>query len=135
MGRRKDFRSCCPWLKIFDLAAHGCGAAKIARILYDEKVPTPAYWKYIRHGKFSYVFMDAPPDKAYSWSLPIIRNILKDETYIGNTIHNKQSTVSYKNKKIVQRPEEEWVRNRSEARRRVGPHRKYARADHFQGCV
>ena len=96
--------------KIFDLAAHGCGAAKIARILYDEKVPTPAYWKYMRHGKFSYVFMDAPPDKAYSWSLAIIRNILKDETYIGNTIHYKQSTVSYKNKKIVQRPEEEWVR-------------------------
>ena len=96
--------------KIFDLAAHGCGAAKIARILYDEKVPTPAYWKYMRHGKFSYVFTDAPPDKAYSWSLAIIRNILKDETYIGNTIHNKQSTVSYKNKKIVQRPEEEWVR-------------------------
>ena len=109
--------------KIFDLAAHGCGAAKIARILYDEKVPTPAYWKYMRHGKFSYVFTDAPPDKAYSWSLAIIRNILKDETYIGNTIHYKQSTVSYKNK------------NRSEARRRVGPHRKYARADHFQGCV
>ncbi len=96
--------------KIFDLAAHGCGAAKIARVLYDEKVPTPAYWKYMRHGKFSYVFMDAPPDKAYSWSLAIIRNILKDETYIGNTIHYKQSTVSYKNKKIVQRPEEEWVR-------------------------
>ena len=96
--------------KIFDLAAHGCGAAKIARILYDEKVPTPAYWKYMRHGKFSYVFTDAPPDKAYSWSLAIIRNILKDETYIGNTIHYKQSTVSYKNKKIVQRPEEEWVR-------------------------
>ena len=96
--------------KIFDLAAHGCGAAKIARVLYDEKVPTPAYWKYMRHGKFSYVFTDAPPDKAYSWSLAIIRNILKDETYIGNTIHNKQSTVSYKNKKIVQRPEEEWVR-------------------------
>ena len=96
--------------KIFDLAAHGCGAAKIARVLYDEKVPTPAYWKYMRHGKFSYVFTDAPPDKAYSWSLAIIRNILKDETYIGNTIHYKQSTVSYKNKKIVQRPEEEWVR-------------------------
>ena len=96
--------------KIFDLAAHGCGAAKIARVLYDEKVPPPAYWKYMRHGKFSYVFMDAPPDKAYSWSLAIIRNILKDETYIGNTIHYKQSTVSYKNKKIVQRPEEEWVR-------------------------
>ena len=96
--------------KIFDLAAHGCGAAKIARVLYDEKVPTPAYWHYMRQGKFDYVFADAPEDKAYSWTIPIIRNILKDETYIGNTIHYKQSTVSYKNKKIVQRPEEEWVR-------------------------
>ncbi len=96
--------------KIFDLAAHGCGAAKIARVLYDEKVPTPAYWHYMRQGKFDYVFADAPEDKAYSWSLAIIRAILNDETYIGNTIHHKQSTISYKNKKVVQNPKEEWVR-------------------------
>ena len=96
--------------KIFDLAAHGYGAAKIARVLYDEKVPTPAYWHYMRQGKFDYIFADAPEDKAYSWTIPIIRNILKDETYIGNTIHYKQSTISYKNKKVVQNPEEEWVR-------------------------
>ena len=96
--------------KIFDLAAHGCGSAKIARVLYDEKVPTPAYWLFSRQGKFDYVFADAPPDKAYSWSLSAIKNILNDETYIGNTIHHKQSTISYKNKKVVQNPKEEWVR-------------------------
>lgn len=79
-------------------------------MLYDEKLPTPAYWHYIRHGKFDYVFADAPDDKAYSWSLAIIRSILNDETYIGNTIHHKQSTISYKNKKVVQNPKEEWVR-------------------------
>ena len=96
--------------EIFDLAAHGYGAARIARVLYDEKVPTPAYWQYKLHGKFDYIFADAPPEKAYSWSLAIIKKILKDETYIGNTIHYRQSTISYKNKKIVRNPKEEWVR-------------------------
>ena len=96
--------------KIFDLAAHGYGAARIARVLYDERVPTPAYWQYKLHGKFDYIFADAPPEKAYSWSLAIIKKILKDETYIGNTIHYRQSTISYKNKKIVRNPKEEWVR-------------------------
>ena len=79
-------------------------------MLYDEKVPTPAYWKYKLYGKFDYIFADAPPEKAYSWSLAIIKKILKDETYIGNTIHYRQSTISYKNKKIVRNPKEEWVR-------------------------
>ena len=96
--------------KIFDLAVHGYGAARIARVLYDERVPTPAYWHYIRQGKFDYVFADAPEDKAYSWSLSVIKKILKDETYIGNTVHYKQGTISYKNKKVVSNPEEEWVR-------------------------
>ena len=96
--------------KIFDLAAHGYGAARIARVLYDERVPTPAYWQYKLHGKFDYIFADAPPEKAYSWSLAIIKKILKDETYIGNTIHYRQSTISYKNKKIVRNPKEDWVR-------------------------
>ena len=96
--------------KIFYLAAHGCGAAKIAWVLYDEKVQTLAYWLFTRLGKFDYVFADAPPDKAYSWSLSAIKNILNDETYIGNTIHYKHGTISYKNKKIVSKPEEEWVR-------------------------
>ena len=39
-----------------------------------------------------------------------IDTMVNDETYIGNTIHHKQSTISYKNKKVVQNPKEEWVR-------------------------
>lgn len=34
--------------------------------------------------------------------------MLKDEVYIGNSIHNKQSTISFKNKKKVHKPESEW---------------------------
>ncbi len=34
----------------------------------------------------------------------------KDETYIGNTIHNRWGTVSYKNKRMVRTPEEKCLR-------------------------
>lgn len=35
---------------------------------------------------------------------------MKDETYIGNSVHNKQSTVSFKSRKKIRKPEEEWYR-------------------------
>ena len=96
--------------KIFDLAAHGYGSARISQVLYNEKVPTPGYLQYTRYGKFAHIYADAPLEKSYTWTLAIIKSILKDETYIGNTIHQKQSNISYKNKKVVRKPEEEWVR-------------------------
>lgn len=63
-----------------------------------------------RYGTFAHVFEGQPEEKAYAWSISHVKAILKDETYIGNSVHNKQSTVSYKNKKRVRRPEEEWFR-------------------------
>ena len=41
------------------------------------------------------------------WSVTQIKNILKDETYIGNSIHNRQSTVSFKSMKKYRKPESE----------------------------
>ena len=39
-----------------------------------------------------------------------MKSIFKDETYIGNSVHNKQTNISYKNKKRVRKPQEEWLR-------------------------
>ena len=36
--------------KIFDMAVHGMGAAKIMKALIREKVPTPGYLHYIKEG-------------------------------------------------------------------------------------
>ena len=36
--------------------------------------------------------------------------MLKDETYIGNSVHNRQTNISYKNKKKIRKPKEEWFR-------------------------
>lgn len=51
--------------KIFDLAAHGKGGAAICRILTEEKVPTPAWINYQRHGTFAHIFEGKPDSKRY----------------------------------------------------------------------
>lgn len=75
--------------KIFDLAAHGAGSAKIARNLIKEKVPTPGYLLYQKYGKFANIYEGASEEKSYAWTLAVVKSILKNETYIGNTIHNQ----------------------------------------------
>ncbi len=96
--------------KIFDLAVHGRGAASITRILVEEKVPTPGWLNYERYGTFANIYAGAPPEKAYAWTIAQVKSILKEETYIGHSVHNKQSNISFKNKKKVRKPQEEWYR-------------------------
>lgn len=96
--------------KIFDLAVHGRGAASITRILTEEKVPTPGWLNFQRYGTFAYIYAGALEEKGYTWTIAQVKSILRDETYIGNTIHNKQTNISFKNKKKVRKPEKEWQR-------------------------
>lgn len=96
--------------KIFSLALQGTGAAKIAGILTEEKVPTPGYLNFQRYGTFANIYADAPPEKACAWTIAIVKEILKSETYIGNSIHNKQTSVSFKDKRKIRIPQEEWRR-------------------------
>lgn len=96
--------------KIFDLAVHGRGAASITRILIDEKVPTPGWLNYQRYGTFANIYAGALEEKSYAWTIAQVKTILKEETYIGHSVHNKQGNISFKNKKKVRRPEEEWYR-------------------------
>jgi site-specific DNA recombinase len=96
--------------KIFNMAFHGSGAASITHKLIKEQVPTPGWLNYSRYGTFANIYADAPPEKQYAWTIAQVKSILKDETYIGNTIHNRQMNLSYKRKKRVWKPVEEWVR-------------------------
>lgn len=96
--------------KIYGLALHGAGAAKITRQLIQEQVPTPGWLNYQRSGKFANIYADTPSEKAYAWTVSQVKKILKDETYIGNTIHYRQTNISYKNKKRIRKDPSEWVR-------------------------
>lgn len=96
--------------KIFDLAFHGAGAAKITGILLDEQVPTPGWLNYTRYGTFANIYADAPEKKRYAWTVGQVKSIVKNETYIGNSVHGIQTNISYKNKKKIRKPPEEWLR-------------------------
>ena len=96
--------------RIFELAARGCGPGKIVRIFAEEKIPSPSWLHYRRDGSFSNIHGDDPGGKAYHWTNATVRNILTNETYIGNSIHNRQHSISYKNKKMIRNPKDEWVR-------------------------
>ena len=96
--------------KIFDLAFHGAGAAKITKTLIAEKIPTAGWLNYQRYGTFANIYANAPEEKSYAWTIAQVKSILQDETYIGNSVHNKQTNISYKNKKKVRKPKEEWIR-------------------------
>lgn len=76
----------------------------------EEKVSTPAWVNFQRNGTFAHVFEGAEESKRYQWTIAQVKSILKDENYIGNSVHNRQSTVSFKNKKVVRKPESEWFR-------------------------
>ncbi len=94
--------------KIFNLAAHGVGAARIRRILDDERIPIPAWWNYQKYGTFANIFEGQPENKRHRWRTANIKEILSNEVYIGNSVHNKQSAISFKNKKKVRKSEDEW---------------------------
>ncbi len=48
-------------------------------------------------------------ENLYTWTPSTIRNILKNEVYIGNTIQGKRRTKSYKLHKVEKVSEEEWI--------------------------
>ena len=96
--------------KIFDLAVHGRGAASITRILVEEKVPTPGWLNFQRYGTFANIYAGAPEEKSYAWTIAQVKSIMKDETYIGHTIHYRETNISFKNKRRIRKPQSEWVR-------------------------
>lgn len=92
---------------IFGLCASGKGPSQIARQLTEEKILNPSNYNFQNYGIKSAKLDTTRP---FRWRDSSIVNILDDETYIGNTVSMKYTTASYKNKKQILRPEEEWLR-------------------------
>ena len=96
--------------KIFSLAYQGYGSAKITKNTARRKKSRQRLgWIYkVRY--FAHIFEGKPESKRYEWTIAHVKAILKSEVYIGNSVHNRQSTVSFKSKKKVRKPESEWFR-------------------------
>lgn len=90
--------------RIFSMRAAGMGFHNIAVQLNEEGVPSPGMLYYQRKGK------EDPRRVNHKWASETVRQIVRNEVYIGNMVQGKTGTVSYKNKKLISKPEDEWIR-------------------------
>lgn len=93
--------------RIFKLCAEGRGPCQIARQLTEEQLTNPSNYYFNQTGA---TLTNLDTTRPFRWRDNTIVNILNDETYLGHTISMKHTTVSYKNKKQITRPESEWLR-------------------------
>ena len=91
--------------RIYDLRLQGMSARTIARILTGERIPNPATYFTTLGGKKS-----NRPCSPF-WAPKTVRWILSNPTYLGHTIQHKTTRVSYKNHKIINVPESDWIIN------------------------
>lgn len=85
----------------------GLGNLSICHRLNDMGILNPTGYKKKKlnqnYNNFSIIQED------YSWSPSTVRNILKNDIYIGNITQGKRRVKSYKLHKIEQVPEDEWI--------------------------
>ena len=95
--------------KIFDWHVNlGHGKIAICHKLNDLGILNPTGHKKVELGQ-NYENCGVI-DNTYTWTPSTVRNILKNEVYIGNTVQGKRRAKSYKIHKIENVPEEKWVR-------------------------
>ena len=87
--------------KIFELYLTSKSPVKIVQYLFENKIPTPAYYNYLTYGYNPKEWINATDEKKYTWHRNIITKIISSEEYIGHLILNKKTTISYKTHKRV----------------------------------
>jgi site-specific DNA recombinase len=95
--------------QMFEWSAHGMGLAMIAKELYKLKIPRPTAVMYERKGTYAHLYESQPEDIKYRWEIGQIHSILHSETYLGKLISHKLKNTSYKNKKKITNPVDEWL--------------------------
>lgn len=89
--------------KIFDMYANGHGSVEIVNYLNTNKYLSPTGYR--KTG----IIQDENKTN-YDWNEVTLCNMLKNEVYIGNTVQNKKSVVSYKVHKIRTVEKENQIR-------------------------
>lgn len=95
--------------KIFDLAECGYSSYMLQKWLFDNKVECPSYVIYKRTGMYANVFENCPEERKYKWNTAMLRRMISDMTYLGHSVHYKKRRMSYKNKKQISYPKDQWV--------------------------
>ena len=87
---------------IFRMFLEGYGTMQIADYLSEQKIPIPSDYNKRNRGTKSITYG--------LWAQSTVRFILSNEVYTGTVIQGKRKKISFKSKKFVDVPEEDWIR-------------------------
>ena len=90
--------------KIFHFCIDGYGPAQIARILTEEGIPTPTAYALLQGRDNGHKNAN-----LNRWGMETISGILEKPEYAGHTVNFRTHVKSYKNKKRVDNPKEDWL--------------------------
>jgi len=90
--------------RIFAMRASGMGFHAIACVLNEENIPSPGVLYYQRRGQSD------PRHVNHKWADQTVKNIVRNEVYIGNMVQGKTGTLSYKSRKLVSKDKNQWIR-------------------------
>ncbi|MGN0783961.1 MAG: DUF4368 domain-containing protein, partial [Christensenellales bacterium] len=91
--------------EIFKLCIQGYGPTQIARILTERGIDTPVVY-FHKNGLPTALKIR---DGSNIWSQNSVANILEDVSYLGHTVNFKTYRKSYKSRKRIDLPKEDWV--------------------------
>ena len=89
--------------KVFQLCIDGYGPTQIARMLSEDMVLTPTAYQCQKNGTLSTV------KNPYRWAQKTIVGMLEKPEYVGHTVNFKTKRKSYKHKKKINIPKEDWL--------------------------
>ncbi|MCL2409272.1 MAG: recombinase family protein [Oscillospiraceae bacterium] len=89
--------------RIFTMRGQGVSYAKIAAALNCDGILAPQSYGYHRDGKRN------PYNKNNVWQKVSVRQLLQNEAYLGHSVKFKKGTMSYKNKRLINKPKDSWV--------------------------
>ena len=92
--------------RMFRMALEGTTCFMIAKELEQERILTPRAYVMVNDGKYVTGERQRHP---YSWSKVTVEHILSNPIYLGKTVGQKITTRSFKDKRHIARPEEEWI--------------------------
>lgn len=93
--------------RIYRLTIEGKTPFEITTILYNERIETPAAY-HARHG--TGLWKDHKDiSHPYSWNEATVKAILSKQEYAGDTVNFRTHKESYKDKKCVPNPKEDWL--------------------------
>lgn len=86
--------------RAFKLALEGYSGRSIAQKFTDENIATPSKYAGLKYKGTS---------TSHFWKSEFIKIMLRNEMYIGNMVQGRRRKLSYKSKKEIKMPKEQWV--------------------------